>query len=172
MSLSHPFANQPGHLTSLESLAKLCTSDRAFFFSGLKSLSLNLSRLDACRLLGRPSPRIEASWSYEMHEIASKLPWKLRFGRGPGRVAPWRLPLSKCSNDFFREWVWPVFRWVGPLERANISIENHGTAKPTTPQSKEVQHLLLPASSLFISFISGCLQNLLEKSTMQGENRK
>ena len=65
-----------------------------------------------------------------------------------------------------------MFRWLGPLERANISIENHGTAKPTTPQSKQVQHLLLPASSLFISFICGCLQNLLEKSTMQGENRK
>lgn len=36
------------------------------------------------------------------------------------------------------------FDWLGPLERANISIENHGTAKPTTPQSKEVQHLMLP----------------------------
>ena len=41
-----------------------------------------------------------------------------------------------------------------------------------TDNTSEQRGPAFAASSLFISFISGCLQNLLEKSTMQGENRK
>lgn len=41
-----------------------------------------------------------------------------------------------------------------------------------TDNTSEQRGPAFDASSLFISFIPGCLQNLLEKSTMQGENRK
>ncbi len=144
---------------------------QGLFFSGLRSLSLNLSRLDACRLLALPSPRIqgkdfqglkfESSWSYEMS-------WKLRLGRGLGRVAPWQLPsqsqfssIFQMQNDFQR-----VSLWIGcasgkgkHLHRKSWNCQTDNTSEQRGPASA--------ASYLSASYPG--LGNLLEKSTIHGD---